>query len=149
MTDLAERLPTSVPRHAIAAAAELTGCSIDTLRYYERAGVLPDIARSDTGQRLYSDDDLGWVAFVRRLRATGMSMRRVEEYTAMVRTGDGTLAERRQLLEQHRATVSAAIAELTEALKVLDAKITHYEAAERGVDVGCADIPLRYVPELG
>lgn len=151
MTDLTERssAASAVARHGIAAAAEMTGCTIDTLRYYERAGVLPDIARSDTGQRLYSDDDLGWVAFVRRLRATGMTMRRIEEYTTMVRAGDGTLAERRRFLEQHRAIVAGAIDELTEALGVLDAKIVHYEAAERGVDVGCADVPLRYVPELG
>ncbi len=149
MTNLADRPLATVARHGIAVAAEMTGCSIDTLRYYERAGVLPDIARSDNGQRLYSDDDLGWVAFVRRLRATGMSMRRVGDYTSMVRDGDGTLAERRHMLELHRATVAAAIDELTEALGVLDAKITHYEAAERGVDIGCADVPLRHVPELG
>lgn len=149
MTDLAERPQATVARHGIAAAAEMTGCSIDTLRYYERAGVLPEIARSSGGQRLYSDDDLGWVAFVRRLRATGMSMRRIGDYTSMVRAGDGTLAERRQMLEQHRATVAAAIDELTEALGVLDAKITHYEAAERGVDVGCPSVPLQHVPELG
>ena len=129
--------------------AELTGCSIDTLRYYERAGVFPDIARSNGGQRLYSDDDLGWVAFVRRLRATGLPMRRVEEYATMVRAGDGTVAERRRMLEQHRATVAAAIDELTEALGVLDAKITHYEAAERGVDVGCPDVPLQHLRKLG
>ncbi len=67
----------------------------------------------------------------------------------MVRAGEGTVAKRRRFLEQHRRTVAAAIDELTEALSVLDAKITHYEAAERGVDVGCAEVPLQYVPELG
>jgi DNA-binding transcriptional MerR regulator len=134
---------------SIAEAAEATGTSVDTLRYYERAGVLPDIARSPSGQRLYSDDDLGWIAFVRRLRATGMSMRRIEEYATMVRAGEGTVADRRALLEAHRATVAAAIDELVEALGVLDAKIDHYAAAERGVDVGCSEVPLRHVPELG
>ncbi len=149
MTDVTERKSAMIARHGIAGAAKATGCSADTLRYYERAGVLPEIARSGSGQRLYSDSDLGWVAFVRRLRATGMSMRRIEEYTSMVRAGEGTIAERRQMLEEHRATVSSAIGELSEALGVLDAKITHYEAAERGVDVGCADVPLRYVRDLG
>lgn len=149
MTEVTDPPFDTVPRHSIAAAAAATGCSTDTLRYYERSGVLPDITRSDSGHRLFSDDDLGWVAFVRRLRATGMSMRRIEEYTSMVRAGDGTIAERRLLLERHRSTVASAIDELSEALGILDAKIVHYEAAERGVDVGCADVPLRYVPELG
>ena len=149
MTDTSERAPDTVGRHGIAHAVEATGCSADTLRYYERASVLPKIERSSSGHRLYSDSDLGWVAFVRRLRATGMSMRRIQEYTSKVRAGEGTIAERRHMLEEHRATVASAIGELTEALSVLDAKITHYEAAERGVDVGCAEVPLRYVPELG
>lgn len=149
MSDLAEIPPRTLARHSIAVAADITGCSIDTLRYYERAGVVPTIARSASGQRLYSDDDLGWVAFVRRLRATGMPMRRIEEYTTMVREGCGTLSERRQLLEQHRAMVAAAIDELADALRVLDRKIVHYEAAELGLDVGCTEKPLRYVPELG
>lgn len=149
MSDVTDQPTELIARHSIAEAAAATGCSADTLRYYERAGVLPEIARADSGHRLFSDDDLGWVAFVRRLRATGMSMRRIEEYTSMVRAGEGTISERRQVLERHRATVAAAIDELSEALGVLDAKITHYEAAERGVDVGCAEVPLRYVPELG
>lgn len=149
MTAVTNRRTDTAAQHSITEAAEATGCSTDTLRYYERAGVLPQIARSANGQRMYSDDDLGWVAFVRRLRATGMSMRRIEEYTSMVRAGDGTIADRRHLLERHRATVTAAIDELTEALGVLDAKIIHDEAAERGVDVGCGNVPLRYVPELG
>lgn len=136
-------------RYGIGEAAAATGCSPDTLRYYERAGILPDIKRSDGGQREYSDDDLGWITFVRRLRATGMPMRRVAAYTTMVRDGAGTVSERRRLLEQHRDTVAAAIDELAEALAVLEAKITHYEAAERGVDVGCGHRPLRHVPELG
>ncbi len=149
MVDIAEHPTKTVARHGIATAAEMTGCTIDTLRYYERAGVLPDITRSASGQRLYSDDDLGWVAFVRRLRATGMPMRRVHDYTTMVRAGATTIANRRRLLEEHRTTVAAAIAELTEALDVLDAKIHHYEATEQGIDVGCAEVPLKHVTQLG
>lgn len=133
---------------SIADAAEATGTSIDTLRYYEKAGVLPDIARTAGGQRMYSADDLGWIAFVRRLRATGMPMRQIAEYTGMVRRGDGTVGERRRLLEQHRQSVAAAIDELTEALQVLDAKIVHYEAAERGVGLDCPEVPLRHISSV-
>lgn len=99
------------------------------------------------GHRLDSAGDLGWISFVRRLRSTGMPMRRVAEYTGMIRRGDDTLSDRRRLLEQHRTTVASAIAELTDALRVLDNKIDNYEAAERGVAVG--DEPLQFVPQLG
>ena len=133
----------------IAEASELTGVSSDTLRYYERAGVMPDVVRGEHGHRVYSPDDLGWIRFVRRLRSTGMPMRQVAEYTGMVRRGEGTVAERRRLLEAHRANVAHAIEELTEALQVLDGKIRHYAAAERGVDVGCTDDTLQYVTRLG
>lgn len=148
MTDLADA-PPAEPTYSIAEASAVTGVSIDTLRYYERAGVLPDIGRTDCGRRAYVEDDLGWIVFVRRLRSTGMSMRHIGEYTAMVRAGDGTIAQRRSMLEDHRTTVAAAIDELTVALRVLDNKIAHYEAAERGVDIGCQDAPMRHVSQLG
>ncbi|MGH9133947.1 MAG: MerR family transcriptional regulator [Ilumatobacteraceae bacterium] len=126
-----------------------TGVSIDTLRYYERVGVLPPIRRRAGRQRSYTADDLGWITFVRRLRATGMPVEQVSHYVEMVRHGDGSLAERRGLLEAHRDTVRAAVAELHEALEILDRKILHYEAAERGVDIACSDTPLRHVRLVG
>ncbi len=133
----------------IAEASATTGVTIDTLRYYERAGVLPDIARTEGGQRVYTEDDLGWVVFVRRLRATGMPMRRIADYAAMVRAGEGTVGERRQLLAEHRETVASAIEELTTALTVLDDKIAHYVAVEHGAALDCDTVPLRHVPKLG
>ncbi len=152
MTDLAEREAAGVDALAaslsIGDAANATGATIDTLRYYERAGVLPDIQRSSNGRRVYSADDLGWITFVRRLRATGMSMQRIGEYTAMVRAGEGTISERRRFIEDHRETVAEAIVELTGVLGVLDRKIAHYQAAERGIDLDCSDTPLVHAPTL-
>ena len=109
---------------------------------------MPTIGRTDGGQRTYTSDDLGWITFVRRLRATGMTMQRIAEYTMMVRDGDGTIADRRRMIEDHRATVAAAIEELTSVLGVLDRKIEHYEAAEQGIDVGCGERPLQYANQL-
>ncbi len=109
---------------------------------------MPPVRRDAGGRRQYSSDDLGWITFVRRLRATGMSMQRIEEYTAMVRAGEGTIADRRRHLEEHRETVIAAIEELTEAVAVLDRKIEHYVAAEEGRDISCSVEPLKHVGEL-
>lgn len=128
--------------HRIAAAATATNTTADTLRYYEKVGVIPAIHRDDGGHRIYDDDDLGWISFVLRLRATGMPLERVADYTRMVREGEGTVAQRRAMLEDHRDTVSAAIAELEVALRALEAKIAHYAAAERGQQLDCDDVAL-------
>lgn len=133
---------------SIAEAAEATGVSVDTLRYYERVGLTPTIQRTEGGQRAYSPDDLGWISFVRRLRATGMPVREIVTYADMVRSGDGTVAERRRFLEAHRERVAEAITELERALTALDHKIAHYEAVEAGEETDCADAPLEQVPNL-
>lgn len=128
--------------HSIAAAAAATSATVDTLRYYEKVGVLPAIRRDEGGRRIYSDDDLGWISFVVRLRATGMPLGRVAEYARMVREGEGTVAQRSAMLREHRDTVGTAIAELEIALRALDAKIAHYAAAERGEQLDCSDVAL-------
>lgn len=138
----------SDPTHAIAGAAAATGTTIDTLRFYERSGVMPPVARDSGGRRVYSDDDLGWIRFVRRLRATGMPLERVAEYTAMVRDGDGTIEQRRAMLEAHLDTVNTAIDELLGARSALEGKIAHYAAAERGEELSCDDSHLDVAARL-
>ncbi|MEP1125877.1 MAG: MerR family transcriptional regulator [Ilumatobacter sp.] len=115
-----------------------TGVSIDTLRYYERAGLMPEVARGASGQRRYSDDDCGWITFIRRLRATAMPISEIARYTALVRNDEGTPEQRRTVLVRHRDRIRDAIDELHVALGVIDSKIEHYDAAERGVDLDCS-----------
>lgn len=134
---------------SIGEAADAAGLTVDTLRYYEKAGLIPAIARRPGGQREYTRDDLGWVEFVRRLRATGMPVGELARYTRMVRDGDGTLSERRAILAEHRDRVRRAIDELVAARDVLDRKLASYEAAERGIDFDCSTAPLDYVNRIG
>jgi len=129
----------------IGEASERTGVSIDTLRYYERAGLMPEVGRDPGGRRNYTDDDCGWITFVRRLRATAMPVNEIAAYTALVRDETGSAADRRDVLVRHRERVCGAIAELHDALSILDRKIEHYDAAERGIDVGCSDEPVNSV----
>ena len=130
---------------SIGEASDRTGVSIDTLRYYERVGLTPPVARTASGQRSYSADDCGWITFVRRLRATAMPVGEIAEYTALVRNDDGTPRERRDVLVRHRERVRDAIAELDGALTILDRKIEHYEAAERGIDLDCSEQPVNTI----
>jgi DNA-binding transcriptional MerR regulator len=112
----------------IAEAAEQTGLSADTLRYYERDGLmLASVLRSASGHRRYSDSDLTWIQMITRLRATGMPIRDVRRYAALVRDGIGNEAERLDLLKAHRARVEAQLVEVTGHLRAIDHKIGVYE----------------------
>ncbi|MEU5691132.1 MerR family transcriptional regulator [Actinosynnema sp. NPDC020468] len=116
--------------YSIAQAAERSGLSIDTLRYYERIGLVDPPARDSGGRRVYTDDDLGWLAFLTRMRTTGMPIRMMREYAQLRRRGPATAGRRKQVLLEHRASVRERIAELQASLDVLDYKITHYEQIE-------------------
>jgi DNA-binding transcriptional MerR regulator len=119
--------------YSIAQAAARSGLSIDTLRYYERIGLVEPPARDSGGRRDYSDEDLGWLAFLTRLRTTGMPIRMMREYAQLRHRGVGSTARRRQILVEHRAGVRERIAELQSCLEVLDYKITNYELVERNL----------------
>jgi DNA-binding transcriptional MerR regulator len=112
---------------SIAGAAELTGLSAHTLRYYEREGLLlSPVSRDSSGHRRYREEDLGWVTMITRLRATGMPIREIRAYAALVRAGDGNELERLELLTTHRGRVLAELAEVRAHLDAIDAKIGIY-----------------------
>ncbi|MFD8979638.1 MerR family transcriptional regulator [Streptomyces sp. NPDC059564] len=113
-------------RYTISEVEARTGLTQHTLRWYERIGLMPHVDRSHSGQRRFTDKDLHWLAFVGKLRATGMSVADMVRYAELVREGDHTVDERRALLEHTRREVRARIAELTDALGVLDFKIEMY-----------------------
>jgi DNA-binding transcriptional MerR regulator len=110
---------------SIAEMAERTGVSPHTLRYYERIGLL-DVDRDASGYRVYSAADFARVVFLTRLRMTGMPIRELQRYIALVGEGDATVPERRAMLLAHREAVRAQLAELTFALETIDFKIATY-----------------------
>ena len=109
--------------------ARLSGLSGHTLRYYERIGLLPRPARDDAGRRDYDAAILAWIAFLARLKATGMPIREMRSYARLRAQGPATAPERRALLERHRGAVKRRVAELQANLAVLDAKIAGYAGA--------------------
>ena len=116
--------------YSIQQAAALTGLSIDTLRYYERVGLLAPIARNQSGHRRYSQDRLTSIQFVVRLRATGMSVARVKQYIALTRRGESTMAERRAMLEVHAQHIKEQIEQLSATQRVIEDKLAHFEEIE-------------------
>jgi DNA-binding transcriptional MerR regulator len=115
----------------IAQAAERSGLSAHTLRYYERIGLIHPVERGSNGHRRYGRDDMEWLDLLIKLRTTGMPMRQMVEYAELVRQGPRTAARRRAMLERHRAEIAARMAELQETAAVLDRKIAMYQEMER------------------
>lgn len=122
-------------RYTISEVADFTGLTAHTLRWYERIGLMAHVDRSHTGQRLFSNRDLEWLALVGKLRLTGMSVADMVRYAELVRAGDQTLAERRELLARTRREVLTRIAELQGTLAVLDYKIEHYTDLPKPADL--------------
>jgi DNA-binding transcriptional MerR regulator len=118
--------PDGQDRYTISEVSAHIGLSPHTLRWYERIGLMPHVDRSHTGQRRYTNRDLEWLALVGKLRLTGMAVADMVRYADLVRQGDHTYPERRELLRATREDVRRRIAELRDALNVLDFKIGIY-----------------------
>jgi len=122
----------------IAEAAARAGVSGHTLRYYERIGLVAPIERNGSGHRRFSAEDIELIIVCRRLRATGMPIRRIREYMELVRDGDGNEAQRLALLEAHREDVRERLAEVSSTLELIDDKIGFYrERVDGGDDLRC------------
>lgn len=109
--------------------AEQTGVSIDTLRYYEREGLLQSVVRNASGHRRYSKDDVLWVEVLRCLRATGMTMEQLRNYCDLGAQGDHTQPARLELLLEHKKIVLEQIDAMQQSLVLVDHKIEFYTDA--------------------
>jgi DNA-binding transcriptional MerR regulator len=112
--------------YSIQEAAHQTGLSEHTLRYYERVGLIEPVERAENGHRRYTPGDLGWIEFLKCLRATGMPVAQMKAYADLARQGDQTVGSRLGLLEEHRCAVLRQIEQLRQHLAVLDRKISYY-----------------------
>ncbi|WP_315906613.1 MerR family transcriptional regulator [Priestia koreensis] len=110
--------------------AAITEMSSHTLRYYEKIGLIQHVQRDKNGYRQYSEFDLAWVQFLVRLRATGMSMIKMKEFSDLRYQGDDTVSLRRELLEQHYQDTLMNMRELQINLTKMEEKIAHYRALE-------------------
>jgi DNA-binding transcriptional MerR regulator len=107
--------------------AQATGLSAHTLRYYERIGLIHPIDREQNTHRRYTTDDVGWIDFLTKLRATGMSIKDMQKYADLQRQGDETLPQRVEMLKLLRDKVETHMDELNEHLKLIYYKIDIYE----------------------
>lgn len=100
--------------------------SVHAIRWYEAQGLLPRVERDDAGRRLYTQWHADWLKFLGRLKATGMSIKSMKRYAALISLGDAGLPEQESLLRAHRLTVETQLQELEAALALIDRKLGHY-----------------------
>jgi DNA-binding transcriptional MerR regulator len=113
----------------IAEVSERYSISADTLRYYERIGLIRPVNRSANGIRDYNEIDLRRVEFIKCMRSAGLSIEVLIEYVGLVQQGDGTIETRKEILKEQRELLLIKMKELQKTLDVLDHKIEVYENA--------------------
>jgi len=101
--------------------------SIDTLRYYEKVGLIPAVRRTKSGIRDYGAGDLNWVEFIKCMRSAGLSIDALLQYVTLYQRGDSTAQERKAILTRERDHLAARIVEMQNTLSRLDRKIEWYE----------------------
>jgi DNA-binding transcriptional MerR regulator len=111
-----------------AEVVEETGFTLDTLRYYEKIGLLERVERNAAGQRRFTQDDIGWLGTIRCLRDTGMPIAQMLRFAELVRAGDHTIPDRIELLEEHDRRVEGQIDNLIERKRYVSNKISYYRS---------------------
>jgi len=113
----------------IAEVSERYAISSDTLRYYERIGLIRHVNRGANGIRDYNEIDLRRVEFIKCMRSAGLSIEVLIEYVGLVQQGDGTIETRKEILKEQRELLLVKMKELQKTLDILDHKINVYENA--------------------
>ena len=113
----------------IAEVSEKYGLSADTLRYYERVGLIPPVHRNEGGIRDYNELDLRRVDFIKCMRGAGLPIEVLIEYVGLVQQGDETIEARKEILKEQRELLAARMKEMQKTLDILDHKLEVYEKA--------------------
>ncbi len=113
----------------IAEVSERYDISSDTLRYYERIGLIPPINRNESGIRDYDELDLRRVEFIKCMRSAGLPIEVLIEYVRLVQQGDKTIEARKEILKEQRKQLVGRMREMQKTLDLLDHKIEVYENA--------------------
>lgn len=129
----------------IAEVAELSGLSQDTLRWYEREGLIPPVGRGPDGRRRFDDRATAMIVMLAKLRASGMPTDDMRAFSRLVAEGAASHGRRLALLDEHRARIEARMDLLHDAMRALTEKSDHYRSLiAAGLD--CDGIPIRTDP---
>lgn len=111
----------------ISEAASLSRLKIDTIRYYEAEGIVPDVARGSDGQRRFSSENVDWLTLLFWLRETGMPMKVMQQFAALYAQGDETILDRKEILLDHSRLLAKRRDDLDRCDEILARKLEIYE----------------------
>lgn len=118
----------------ISEVSEKYGLTQDTLRYYERIGLLPAVPRTKSGLRDYDKESCNWIEFIKCMRSAGLQIEALIEYVNLFQQGDGTLEARKNLLIEQRAILKKRQDEINATMERLDYKIDNYDKLMKKID---------------
>lgn len=130
--------------YTIGEASEVLGMPASTIRFYEKNGLVPNVQRTGSGIRLFGEEDLEWMRFVERLKASGMSIREIRTFIELYQQGDSTIEGRRRIIHERREAIERQIAELELARDFIEYKCWFYDVA---AEAGTCDVPREMPPE--
>ncbi|MBC7960252.1 MAG: MerR family transcriptional regulator [Vallitaleaceae bacterium] len=111
----------------IAEVSKMFNLTQDTLRYYERIGLIPSVNRNKSSIRDYNEEDCKWIEFIKCMRGAGLTIEVLIEYVALWKLGDETREVRKELLNEQRRQLAQRIQEMQQIMDKLDAKIERYD----------------------
>ena len=117
--------------YKIGEVSEITELSRDTLRYYEKIGLIRQLEKDNSGRKKYSEKDIEWIEFLKRLKTTKMSLKDIGRYAELRYAGDQTSGERKKLLTKQLEKITKEIEKLLETKQILEGKIKVYNEKEK------------------
>lgn len=113
--------------YTIKQVATRTGLTDHTLRYYDREGLIPQLKRSPSKQRLYTENDICWIELICCLKNSGMPLAQIKEFMNLCLQGEHSIEERKILLEAHKKSILAQMAFLNNSLDTINHKLENYK----------------------
>ena len=112
-------------------ASETTGLSASNIRYYEKEGLIKGIVRNEVGERIFTQAEIDWILFLKRLKDMEVPIVQMREYANLREQGNSTASARKKILEEHRKIMLSRIILMKEQIHLLDDKIIYYENLEK------------------
>lgn len=123
--------------YTIKEVSEMMGIPASTLRYYDRKGLIPFVGRSESGYRIFSDEDIRALRLIECLKDTGMALEDIHTFFEWVQQGESTMQQRYEMFQKQRETVRGQIERLNKTLEIIDYKCELYENA---INAGTSDL---------
>ena len=113
----------------------------DTIRYYEKEGLIPTVPRTESGIRNFNEESCNWIEFIKCMRSAGLEIEVLKEYVKLFREGKSTVSKRKELLEKQRKKLVQKQKSINETLERLNYKINLYHEIEKEIRKDFTEIP--------